>query len=222
MKVNKIGILMLDTSFERPVGDVGNSETFSFPITYDVIKKASIERVLKDADPNIITPFIEAAKIMESQGIQGITTSCGFLALFQKDIQKTLSIPFFSSSLIQIPMVRLITGGKVGVLTARKASLTNKHLYGVNVDPSFVVIAGMDDMPVFTSAIIEETATLDMEQISLEVIQVVNNLVKNNPDIKSIVLECTNLPPYKKAIRQVTNLPIFDINSLTNYVYHSL
>lgn len=201
---------------------LGIRERSPFQLDMTLLKKHPLNGFLKAADPTIITPFIEAAKNMERQGIQGITTSCGFLSLFQKDIQKALSVPFYSSSLIQIPMVRLITGGKVGVLTAKKASLTNKHFHGVDVDPTFVEIAGMDEMPAFTNAIVEETTELNIEQVYLEITQVVGDLIKNNPDIKSIVLECTNLPPYKRAIREVTNLPIFDINSLTNYVYNSL
>jgi len=222
MNTTKIGVLMLDTSFNRPIGDIGNPASFSFPVTYEIVEKATVERVLKKADRSVIDPFILAAKKMERKGVKAITTSCGLLALFQKDIQQELSVPFYSSALIQIPMVSLIVGGTVGVLTASKKKLTNKHLEGVDVDPAFVVTAGMDQMPAFTQAIVDETAPLDMEQVALEIMQAIKELVENNPDIRAIVLECTNLPPYKEAIKRVTDLPIFDIHSLTNYVYHAL
>ena len=100
-----VGILMLDTQFYRPVGDIGNPRSFSFPVIYHIVKQATVERVVKQGDPSLIQPFIEAGKELEAKGVRVITTSCGFLALFQKDIQKHLSVPFISSSLLQIPLV---------------------------------------------------------------------------------------------------------------------
>jgi hypothetical protein len=45
----------------------------------------------------------------------------------------------------------------------------------------------------------------------------------NNKLVKSILLECTNLPPYKMDIRKISDLPIYDIltaieNELPNSV----
>ena len=34
----------------------------------------------------------------------------------------------------------------------------------------------------------------------------------------AIVLECTNMPPYAKAIHEATGLPVYDITTLANYV----
>ena len=87
------------------------------------------------------------------------------LLFFQKEIQRELVVPFYSSSLLQIPMVSTLTGGTVGVLTARKSSLTGLHLRGVDADRAPVVIEGMDDMPSFTQAIIDETMPLDIDAV---------------------------------------------------------
>ncbi|MEC5425224.1 aspartate/glutamate racemase family protein [Virgibacillus sp. C22-A2] len=221
MSQSKLGILMLDTIFHRPIGDIGNPETFTFPVEFEVVEKATIERVMKKSDSSLIEPFIQAAKRLERNGVKAITTSCGFLALFQQDIQRQLKIPFFSSSLMQIPMVHHLTGGTVGVLTARKESLTHKHLQGVNAQHTPIVMAGMDHMPAFTKAIVDETHALDMEAVSLEMKQVTFSLLEDRPDIRAIVLECTNMPPYRDALREATHLPVFDITTLANYVYRS-
>ncbi|WP_249872833.1 aspartate/glutamate racemase family protein [Oceanobacillus saliphilus] len=217
-----LGILMLNTNFYRPKGDIGNPETYSFSVAYHVIKNATIRRVVKLADTSLIEPFIKGAKILENKGVRAITTSCGFLALFQKEIQRELRVPFYASSLMQIPMVQQITGGTVGVITARRSSLTRQHLQGVQADRTPITIVGMEDMPAFTGAIVDETNDLDKEAIALEMKQVTVRLLENNPAIKAIVLECTNMPPYKNAIREVTRLPIFDINTLTDYVVRGL
>jgi len=71
-----IGIIMLDTVFPRIPGDVGNQDTFSFPVRYRVVKGASPHRVVKEADPLLLQPFIEAARALEKQGVKAIATSC--------------------------------------------------------------------------------------------------------------------------------------------------
>lgn len=213
---------MLDTIFSRPKGDIGNPETYSFPVAYQLVEKATIRRAVKMADPALVEPFIEKAKLLQNKGIKAITTSCGFLALYQKEIQSKLEVPFFSSSLMQIPMVSTLTGGTVGLITASKSNLTDKHYQGVNAQHTSIVIEGMDSMPAFTKAIIDETINLDTHAVALEMKQVTLKLIEKNPEMKAIILECTNMPPYRGAIRQVTDLPVFDINTMINYVVGSL
>lgn len=218
-----IGILMLDTTFHRPKGDIGNPETFSFPVIYKVVEGATVSRVMnKTGDDELIDPFVKAAKELESDGAKAITTSCGFLAIFQKEIQKELTVPFFSSSLLQIPFANLVTGGTVGVITAVRSSLTNQHLKGVDAHHSPVVIEGMDDMPAFTSAIVMQTKNLDKIAVTKEMRQVTLRLLQNHPEVKAIVLECTNMPPYLNAIQTVTELPIFDTNTLMTYMFNAI
>jgi aspartate/glutamate racemase len=215
----KIGILMLDTQIHRPVGDVGNQETFSFPVVYKKVKGASISRVVKTGDANLIGPFVQAAKELEKDGVKAITTSCGFLAMFQKEIQKQLAVPFFSSSLLQIPMASITAGEPVGIITASKSSLTSAHFKGVDALRHHTVIQGMDEMPAFYGAIIQEKIALDEKAAAEEMKQVTAAFVAKNPELKAIILECTNMPPYKTHLREVTDLPIYDITTLVNYLH---
>lgn len=214
----KIGVLMLDTQFHRPLGDVGNPDTFSFPVIYIKVKGASISRVVREGDAALIRPFVQAAKELEEEGIKAITTSCGFLALYQKEIQQQLNVPFFSSSLLQIPLAAIIAGEPIGVLTASKSSLTESHLKGVDAHQYRTIIKGMDEMPAFSGAIIKEEIELDEEVVAKEMKQITAQWIAEHPELKAIVLECTNMPPYKEEIRKVTNLPIFDITTLMNYI----
>ncbi|MEW9502654.1 aspartate/glutamate racemase family protein [Jeotgalibacillus marinus] len=220
----KIGILMLDTVFPRIHGDMGNASTFPFPVKYKVVNDASVVRVVKEGDVTLIEPFIKAAKELEEQGVQAITTCCGFLALFQKQIQTEVNVPFYSSSLMQIPFVYNLIGqkGKIGVLTARKETLTFKHFEGAGVKDIPLAIEGMDDMSEFNRSIIEGNEVMDVKQVEQEVLQQAKALIENHHDIRAIVLECTNLTPYIEDIKRVTQLPVFDILTLTKYVHNAL
>lgn len=209
---------MLDTQFYRPIGDIGNPDTFSFPVRYKKVEGASVSRVVIDADRTILEPFVRAAKEFEREGVKAITTSCGFLAIYQQAIQQQLQIPFYASSLLIIPFAAAIVGEPIGIVTASQKSLTTAHLQGVRADGYDVVVQGMDAMPAFTGAIINETIELDEALIKEEMKLVVTQLIEHTPHLRAIVLECTNMPPYISAIREVTNLPVFDITTLTNYI----
>ena len=69
-----IGILMLDTKFPRPMGDVGNAKTFPFPVRYKKVIGASPTRIVKEADPSLLEPFIKSAQELALEGVKGITT----------------------------------------------------------------------------------------------------------------------------------------------------
>ena len=128
-----LGILMLDTRFPRPPGDVGNATTWPFPTQYRIVKGTDTSRIMGEApDPTLLEPFLEAARDLELHGVRAITTSCGFLAVFQRELAAAVSVPVLTSSLLQVPIVsRLLRPDqKVGVLTERP-HLTERHFQGV-------------------------------------------------------------------------------------------
>jgi len=101
-----IGILMLDTRFPRPRGDIGNALSYDFPVRYKIVRGAHATRIMGDQpDPALLEPFIAAARELEADGVKAITTSCGFLAPFQKQLAAAVNIPVFTSSLIQAPLI---------------------------------------------------------------------------------------------------------------------
>jgi len=54
----------------------------------------------------------------------------------------------------------------------------------------------------------------DQNQGELEIVELAKNFVKAQPALKALVLECTNLSPYRKAIELSLGLPVLDINRL--------
>ena len=102
--------------------------------------------MVREADPSLIQPFIEAAKELEKEGVSAITTSCGFLAIFQEHLADAVDVPVFSSSLLQVPMVyrMLKKGQKVGIMTASKPHLTQLHLKGAGASHIPIAVYGID------------------------------------------------------------------------------
>ncbi|NLZ52625.1 MAG: aspartate/glutamate racemase family protein [Thermoanaerobacteraceae bacterium] len=219
-----IGILMLDTKFPRIPGDIGNAQTFPFPVRYRRVSGATSARVVKQADPALITPFIEAAKELEQEGVCAITTSCGFLAIFHKHLAQAVDIPVFSSSLLQVPLAAAMIGRdkKIGIMTASKPHLTPLHFKGVGAEEVNKVIYGMEEEEEFTKVFIEGKQEMDVAKVEREMVKVAQTMIEENPDVGAIVFECTNMPPFRYAVQKAVQRPVFDIVTLTNYVYDSI
>ena len=108
---------------------------FSGP--FQVVKNASVERLVIQADEDLIQPFIDTGRALIKAGAIVFGTSCGFLALFHQALTKALDVvPMFSSSLLQVHLARTIlkSGQKVGIITAWKAALTRKHLSAIGIE----------------------------------------------------------------------------------------
>ena len=78
-----IGILCLESLFPKPRGHMRNPLTYGFPTVTRVIRGVDIPRLLFNPTPDLLEPFIQAAKELEADGVQAITGSCGFMARFQ-------------------------------------------------------------------------------------------------------------------------------------------
>lgn len=220
-----IGIIMLDTVFPRIKGDIGNPKTFDFPVRYRVVKGASPQRLVIRQDTTLLGPFIEVGQSLVRQGAAAISTSCGFLALFHRELVRTLDVPVFSSSLLQVHTAAAVIGPdrKIGIITARKDALTQKHLVGVGIDGCPLAIQGMDDAEEFSSVFIKGKTTLEPDKCRMEMKAAAKSLCNRHPDIGAIVLECTNMPPYTPAIREVTGtLPIFDTLTMLTQAYSAI
>ena len=111
---------------------------------------------------------------------------------------------------------------KVGVLTASAESLTDRHFAGIGLRDIPMVVMGMEDAEEFTAAFIEGKSSLDPEKVRNEMIRAAERMALLHPDIGALVLECTNMPPYARAVQQVLNVPVFDVVTLVRYVHSIL
>jgi hypothetical protein len=216
-----IGIIMLETTFPRIKGDIGNPGTFPFPVLYHTVNGASPQKVVIDADAGLLEGFIEAGQALVSRGVKAITTSCGFLALFHRQMVDALPVPVFTSSLLQAHLARAIIrkDKKIGIITAHRKSLTEDHLSGVGIENYPLAIVGMEDALEFSAVFLKGKASLSESQCRLEMAKTTNQLMREHPDVGAIVLECTNMPPYAETVRQVTGLPVFDAVTMVNHAY---
>ncbi|MDQ0082698.1 hypothetical protein J2W35_003057 [Variovorax boronicumulans] len=206
-----LGVLMLDTRFPRPPGDIGNPETFSrhgIPVRFQVVRGASPERIVKQADPALLQPFVDAARAMVDEGAGMITTSCGFLAAYQDTLADAVPVPVVTSSLLQCRGF-----ARPGILTFDAASLSPAILAMAGV-PQATPVQGVEPGCEFHRRILNNETQLDLEEAGRNVVDAACRLMDLSPSVEDIVLECTNMPPYREAIARATGRRVHDIETL--------
>jgi hypothetical protein len=215
-----IGILLLDYRGPFIPGDVGNASTYRYPVLYKPVKGLTFDRVLA-SDPDCEPLIVEAAKELEAAGVRGISSDCGFLIAYQQAVSSAVKVPVCLSSLMQLPFLSQLfaEGRPLGCITATRRSLGNRvlELAGVR-DGMNVVVSGMEDRPHFASAILGGADELDSDLIEEETVAAARELQEDHPDLAAIVIECSMLPPYSRAVQQATGVPVFDFISMIDYV----
>ncbi len=208
-----LGVLMLQTRFPRPLGDIGHAQTFAFPVLRREVSGATPERVVRRHDAAGLQPFIAAAQQLAAEGCTAITTSCGFLALWQRELQAALSpVPVWTSSLLQLADH---PDRHCGVITIEAASLTSAHLVAVGADPH-TPVEGITPGSPLQRTLLLDPPQLDETDAQAQVLAAASRLRSRHPAVDTLVLECTNLPPYAAALRRATGLPVLDVVTLLN------
>ncbi len=219
-----LGVLMLDARFPRIPGDMGNAQTWPFPVLYRVVRGATPERVVLEGARGLLPDFLEAAAELVALGAEAITTNCGFLSLFQRELAAHVGVPVATSALMQVPWVQasLPPGRRVGVVTVSAMSLTAAHLAAAGV-PRETPIAGTENGREFFRVLIRgESQNMDVGLAEQDVLAAGRELVHRHNDLGAIVLECTNMPPYAAALREAVGLPVYDIYSMVTWFHAGL
>lgn len=218
-----VGILMLEARFPRIPGDMGNALTWPFPVHYRIVREATPDRAVRQGASGLLDAFVAAGRELVADGVDGITTNCGFLSLFQRDLQAALQVPVAASSLMQVPLVdRLLPPGKrAGILTISAGSLTGAHLAAAGC-PADTPVMGTEGGREFTRAILDNEEALDVTAARADNVEAAQALLARNPEVGAIVLECTNMVPYAADIRAATGVPVYSIESFVTWFHSGL
>ncbi|WP_323769804.1 aspartate/glutamate racemase family protein [Antarctobacter sp.] len=218
-----VGILMLETNFPRPPGDIGHEGTWDFPVLMRKVGRASARKVVLDDPRDLFDDFVKVGRALVAEGCIGLTTSCGFLSLMQAELKEAIGVPFASSPLMQLPMIEALlpNGQYAGVLTISKESLSAAHLCAVGARPD-TDVTGLPRDGAFASAIFQDLPSMDFEACRREMIEAGKTLVETTENIGAIVLECTNMAPYAEDVSKATGRPVYSVVSFLNWFHAGL
>lgn len=218
-----VGIVLLDNDLPRPRGDVGNAETFGYPVAYATGHGAGTVQVVEGGAEGQFDSIADAADRLVASGVRAVTTCCGFLAIFQRELARRTGVPTATSSLLQVPVVlRLLRPDqRVCVLTVNGSTLSDEHLAAVGVDANDrdrVDVVGLEQTAHFYPMITGQIRELDVARAQDEVVAAARRALSADPALGAFVFECTNLPPYSAAVRAATGLPVWDAVTLIDWL----
>lgn len=214
-----VGIILVDVRTPFIPGDVGNASTYPFPVVYRTARDVSLDRLINQGDKSLAPSVIAVAKELENLGVRAVTSDCGYMLHFQKEVAAALSVPVILSSLLQLPLLENALGdARIGVICANKARLVPEllDLAGLS-DKSRAVVYGLEHCPAFRSPILDEEPLLDDAKIEKEVTDTARAMLADHPDVGAVLLECSNLPPYAHAVQRAVGRPVFDFTTMINF-----
>jgi len=224
-----IGVIMLDTRFPRPPGDIGNPASFDFPVIYRVVPGAAVTRVVhgKAVDPALLSPFVEAAQALEKEGVRGIATSCGFLSVFQADLAAAVRVPVVTSSLLLLPLIRAMVGPErtIGVVTANAESFSKAQIDAVGASSDDAIsVTGMESCDAFARSILADSADMPLDGAAIKhgLITAAQGLTDDSQNLGAVLLECTNLVPYASDLQRALKVPVFSIHTAISLLHQGL
>ena len=214
----RVGILMLDTKWPRPPGDTGNALTWPFPVLYKVIPGATARVVVHEKGKGLGPAFLQAAAELVKEGADGITTTGGFLAIFQRELAAHVNVPVASSSLMQIPLVQalLSPGKRVGVLSVHGARITTEHWDAVGA-PHDTPVMGTENGTEFTRVMLNDEIELDYAAAERDIVGAGEELLRRHPEVGAIVCENHNMAPYAALLNARLRVPVFTVYTFVTW-----
>ena len=139
-------------------------------------------------------------------------------------MSEAVDVPVFMSSLIQLPLISSFLGRErtLGVLTASTTALGNRVLELAGIEPERdLLIRGMQDNALWKEAFRAPGEEVDSDVIEREVVKEALAIKEAAPRLGAIVLECSLMPPYAKAVQEAVGVPVYDFMTLINYFHRS-
>ena len=225
-----LGIILLDDVYPGFPGDVRNASAFPYPIQYEIAEGVDNQALVHAEDKSPCRePILRAATKLEKMGCRAIAAECGYFAYFQKDVAGYVGVPAFMSSLLQVPLAQQLIGPErvVGIMAARASQLTQAHLEAVGIQPgSNYVIGGAQDegrCPEFEHLWYEparpDPPAAYYDKTEAEFVGVAVDFYRAHPNMGAMLLECTGMQPFARALQRQIDIPLFTWGTLLDYAY---
>ena len=218
----RVGILMLGTLFPRIPGDMCNALTWPFPVLFKVVRGASAARVA-ERSRDMREDFMAAAEELVADGADGITTNCGFLAPYQDELAERCGVPVAASPLMQIPFIECLLppGKRAGVVTVSTVTLDAEHMEAAGARPD-TPVAGTENGREFHRFMRENDTRMDAAAAEQDILDAGRDLVGRHPEVGAVVLECTNMVPFARALGEALALSVYSIYSFVCWFHAGL
>jgi len=216
-----LGILMLEGKMADVKGCMVNDETFPYKVIRKVVKGATTPYSQEEAQA-MLPLYLDAAKELESEGVDVITANCGLIALMQKELSSVVDVPVVTSALMLAPSINqtLAPNAHIGILTFYTDAIGEKNFNasGWSSDNIPVKISGVEDSDAWLEFLRTKEMSPDLkEKMRKDLKNTIDRMLEEEPNIRAFISECTMLPAILEDIRNEIDRPIFDILSILDF-----
>lgn len=220
-----LGVIQMANTPLRFPGNLGNPDSYGFPVTYTTASAAYTDRILA-RDAAVTADYIEEGRKLEQDGVRAVITTCGFNIINQDEMARELTAAVATSSLLLLPLLLRIAGGNrpVGVITYDCPHLTDDMLLMAGVteaDLGRVRICGLDGTETWRQLALPEP-DLPLETARADLYALILELFEHEGELGGILLECSALCPFAPDLRERFGIPVFDFLSLAQLVRDSV
>ena len=216
-----LGIVMLDTQFSRPKGDVGNPDSWPFPVVMERVEGAFAGPVVSGTHRGV-EAFIDAGQRLVDRGACAVTTSCGFLVRHQRALETAIAVPVVTSTLLSYSALQRKLGRfrSVVILTIDKAALDSSVRASADI-PDDALVFELPGNSHFRRAILDAACPLDPLAARAEWVDLALTVQREHPNVGHWLFECANMPPYADAVAVATGLDVYDALTMGRALYQS-
>jgi hypothetical protein len=215
-----VGVLHIASPIHYLPGNVQNATTLAFPVAFELVPGVNAGDVMAGS-AQLEVGLKQAALRLERRGVSAIVGACGSFAAFQSVLTTCVNVPVFASVLTQVNFVlsSLPKRQKLLIVFANQQSFTGRIRDECHIrDTDRLLITDCMQLPAFQSMLTEPFSP-QMAQLEAQVVAHIDNVIARHPEAGAIMLQCSELPPYAAAIQRRVRLPIFDVTTLTQWVF---
>ncbi|CAB9529340.1 Dimethlysulfonioproprionate lyase [Seminavis robusta] len=221
-----LGVLRLDYDYPPAAGDIDHPDSYDYPVYYRVVPGLTFEMCQSGVlSAEVGAAFDDAVLWLAiHKDVSVISGDCGFMFWFVERCRKIASKKIISlSPLMQLPIMVAACApkDKILVLTANGKSLDPMHdlikrQCGIDGQNTQFIIVGCENVPHF-GVEVAKGLQVDVDKACPGIVELAKEMVRDHPDTRMILMECTELPPYSDAVREATRLPVWDAITNCNF-----
>lgn len=221
-KAPKLGIIRLDYSYPAAPGDIDHPASFPYEVVYRVVPGLTFEMCQKNTlTPAVMEQYKDAIRWLEAEKVSGITGDCGFMMWLQPLVRTLTTLPVFKSPICQLPAVTCAYANdeKIAIFTANSTTLEPmldliRTECGVDTEHERYKIVGCQDVAGFNA--VADGTKVDYQKVAPGIVELAQQVLKEHPDTRAFLFECTELPPFSNAVRAATGVPVYDAITMSD------
>ncbi len=214
-----VGIIVLSTRHPLMPGNVQHAASFARPVFYEIVS-VSDPAVLMAGDPSVEPLIIDAGERLLKHGVSIIAGACGSFVYYQRPVAAALQVPVFLSIMVAVPMLLSALGRdhKIGVIASACSAINSRSLGACGItETDRLVVRELKGTGEFDS-ILRQNETFDPAKLRNEVVALAEKAVNDDPSIALFVIQCSDIPPFSRDVRQATGRPCFDAVGLIEWL----